>query len=63
MLIKYFLGIWNKSVGKKYLLADLEVIGERVAPPGSSILHESKILGEERGIYADSLFWSSSPRR
>jgi len=27
MLIKYFLGIWNKSMGKKYLLADLEVIG------------------------------------
>jgi len=27
MLIKYFLGIWNKSMGKKFLLADLEVIG------------------------------------
>jgi len=63
MLIKYFLGIWNKSMGKKYLLADLEVIGGGVPLPAVLYYMKVRFGGEEGGIYADSLFWSSSPRR
>jgi len=56
MLIKYFLGIWNKSMGKKYLLADLEVIGGGVPLPAVLYYMKVRFRGEERGIYADSLF-------
>jgi len=56
MLIKYFLGIWNKSMGKKYLLADLEVIGGVAPLPAVLYYMKVRFRGEERGIYADSLF-------
>lgn len=57
MLIKYFLGILNRSMGKKYLLANLEVMGGMGSPlPKVLYSLKARFGGEERGIYADSLF-------